>query len=633
MHWILRYLVSGAQVIGGSQSHLEPKRTQPIRSVSQVQDAVSSFDSDGCQTQRLSTICGPARGLLTCPNTSGPPSLPEVCLQQPPLSIPRDAFRVIISTQDLHQTGGGSGSGGQDSRNPLNVLPRRYHRHVAFPGSSKEGHGVGVGDIPGPRFFHQPSKEPYVPNDPSPTFRSDNRFTTGPGLFVPDSYSGPQSDGQTGTGPEESTSTPLITTAREDGVLHIHRAVGSQACPPPAVATTSLPETGPQHLQFSDCLASSGSPISSVVEVSRTSEGVSVSRTQPTGPDIRRKSSGLGCSLTGRGGARSVVSGGAGEQHQLAGIEGCSSRITPLPSRPRGTTCAGPNGQHHHQGTHKSGGGHTLQGLDGGVRETVSLGGAPHSISGGRPHFGTVQRDGRLAQQGAHRPCGVEPEPYRLRAADTQVRPTSGRHVCNSPERPTTPLLLTLSKRTIRGQRRATLPVAHRTSLCLSPNSFNPSLNSETDPRRCRAVADSPAVASETLVCGSTGTLHRPALDVAGPDGLAKPGGRRPPRSAVAPINRLAFERLQLQKDRLSVGVISVIQSARRPSTTRIYEASWRAFTTWCLGHHVDPTAPDIPDVLDFLHDGLSKGLAPATLRRQVAALSTVIVCERHRTL
>lgn len=103
--------------------------------------------------------------------------------------------------------------------------------------------------------------------------------------------------------------------------------------------------------------------------------------------------------------------------------------------------------------------------------------------------------------------------------------------------------------------------------------------------------------------------------------------------STVASIDRLALERLELQKDRLSTDIIKVIQSARRPSTTRIYEASWRAFSTWCLSHHVDPTSADIPDVLNFLHDGLPKGLAPAMLRCQVAALSTVLTCERHRTL
>lgn len=97
----------------------------------------------------------------------------------------------------------------------------------------------------------------------------------------------------------------------------------------------------------------------------------------------------------------------------------------------------------------------------------------------------------------------------------------------------------------------------------------------------------------------------------------------------MAQVDRLALER----KDRISVKAIEVIQSSRRPSMTRIYQASWKAFSTWCVAHHVDPTSADIPDVLDFLLEGLSRGLAANTFCRQVAALATVLTCEPHCTL
>lgn len=93
----------------------------------------------------------------------------------------------------------------------------------------------------------------------------------------------------------------------------------------------------------------------------------------------------------------------------------------------------------------------------------------------------------------------------------------------------------------------------------------------------------------------------------------------------MATPNRVALERILLRKSAVPGKVIHTIQAARRPSTTRIYEASWRAFCSWCRLHHVDSTSASITDILIFLQDGFDKGLAPATLRRQVAALSTVL--------
>lgn len=66
---------------------------------------------------------------------------------------------------------------------------------------------------------------------------------------------------------------------------------------------------------------------------------------------------------------------------------------------------------------------------------------------------------------------------------------------------------------------------------------------------------------------------------------------------------------------------------------SRIYEASWKAFCAWCTEHQVDPSSADVPVVLEFLQAGLKKGLAPSTLRRQTAALSTVLSCAPYPSL
>lgn len=111
------------------------------------------------------------------------------------------------------------------------------------------------------------------------------------------------------------------------------------------------------------------------------------------------------------------------------------------------------------------------------------------------------------------------------------------------------------------------------------------------------------------------------------------PGGHLSSRASVAPVGRLVFERVILKKNRLSDKVIGIIQASRRPSTTWIYEATWRAFRVWYAEYHVDPTSAVIQDILDYLQAGFEKGLATTTLRRQTSALSTVISCPPYQSL
>lgn len=75
------------------------------------------------------------------------------------------------------------------------------------------------------------------------------------------------------------------------------------------------------------------------------------------------------------------------------------------------------------------------------------------------------------------------------------------------------------------------------------------------------------------------------------------------------------------------------MQAARRPSTTRIYEATWRKFAAWCATRHLEPTSASVAEVVDFLQAGLDLGLSPNTLRRQVAALGSVLPFEKWGSL
>lgn len=70
--------------------------------------------------------------------------------------------------------------------------------------------------------------------------------------------------------------------------------------------------------------------------------------------------------------------------------------------------------------------------------------------------------------------------------------------------------------------------------------------------------------------------------------------------------------------------------ASRCPATIRIYGYTWRIFSTWCTARDMDPISSSAEAVLEFLEDGFQKGLQPATLKRQVAALDSIYSLKIH---
>ncbi|XP_026550410.1 uncharacterized protein LOC113432497, partial [Notechis scutatus] len=143
-----------------------------------------------------------------------------------------------------------------------------------------------------------------------------------------------------------------------------------------------------------------------------------------------------------------------------------------------------------------------------------------------------------------------------------------------------------------------------------------------------REGGDSPGgtvLAQETVVRGPSRPVGGPSMEDSTRQNLPVPRPSPPPRSTVASVSRLEVEREKLKAEGLSAQVITTIMAARRPSTTRIYNATWNSFSKWCRQSSINPLSPSVAQVLASLQDGLDKGLSPNTLRRQVSALSTMV--------
>lgn len=89
----------------------------------------------------------------------------------------------------------------------------------------------------------------------------------------------------------------------------------------------------------------------------------------------------------------------------------------------------------------------------------------------------------------------------------------------------------------------------------------------------------------------------------------------------------MEIERCLLTEAKVPARVISTIQASQRASTNCIYNATWASFVSWCQRSSVPPLSASIVHVLRFLQEGFDLGLAPNTLRRQMAAISSVLNC------
>ncbi|XP_048356614.1 myoD family inhibitor domain-containing protein isoform X1 [Sphaerodactylus townsendi] len=167
--------------------------------------------------------------------------------------------------------------------------------------------------------------------------------------------------------------------------------------------------------------------------------------------------------------------------------------------------------------------------------------------------------------------------------------------------------------------------MASRNSLCLSSLSHDPQTLTEDQGGTSRCYSCGTLVAQTSMVHQHlTDVSTQTPMSPTSPR-LAQSGSHFSPGSKEVELDRLEIERRQLVSRGYSTAILNTILASRRPSTKRIYNTTWKAFVRWCWQKKVPPTEPKISDILAFLQEGLEIGLRANTLRRKVAALTSVL--------
>ncbi|XP_070592839.1 uncharacterized protein [Erythrolamprus reginae] len=341
-----------------------------------------------------------------------------------------------------------------------------------------------------------------------------------------------------------------------------------------------------------------------------------------------RQSVGMGSSLRPAAGSGPLGRKPVFLPHQLAGVT--HSFPGPQELQPPDCRTGRPHQdrQYGHQGTYQPSRGHQVQDSDARGQEDRPLGRETLVLSPIGTHIGDRQHTGGCPQPGNSKANGVEIRSESFSANLNEVRQTINRSVCFPSQHPTSPLLLPLPVPGGGELRCPPLSLAQGTTVRFSSITYPSPSHPQDIGGASGGNIDSSLMAQATLVCGLKNVVGGGAMANTSEPSTALPGVPPTPGPRQVPLDRLAFERSVLRSQDFDNDVIDYIHKARKPSTERIYSSTWKTFSSWCESQGLSPIRIPLSKVLKFLKHGLDKGLSPNTIKRQTAALSSIIACD-----
>ncbi|XP_070591654.1 uncharacterized protein [Erythrolamprus reginae] len=618
--------VPRTQIIRGLQAHLEPQTSEPIRCLPKVQDGLPPFHPGRHSAWGLPYFGRSEGGLSTRPYTSVASSISSILPAQRALPIQGNAIRPFIGPAHLHEALGCADGKATIPVHPDPCIFGRYSPSVRRPENSASGVADHVDLTTTPWLHGQCAEESFGAGDQAHPSGCSGGHSFQQGVSLHRETTQRVRTGEQASTAPESPIVPTVQSAGDTGVVRGHCSLGPLPLPHASVDPTPLPAAAPKPYTPADLRGAGATILSEMVEVLGAASGLplrtpviyhSYHRCQP--PEMGRP-----CQLPGD--TRVLDTPGPTTcQYQFPGLTGCPFGTPGLFTPAGGTSCSRPHGQCGHQGTFKSPGRDAVTQTHDRNCPAFRLGGNSPCLSTCGAHSGRGQPAGGLAQPSGTGSGGVETRSPSFSRNCPSLWGTSGGSVCHIPKHPAPKVLLPVCITGSRGSQCTSPPVAKDTTLCLSPPSASPKGDREGSRGEGRHNVVGTALAATALVRGPHGALCLPTVEDSGRPDFPQPRVCAPSGPTMAPSNRLALEGNSLRNCQLPDNVITTIQAARRPSTTRIYQATWAAFTSFCSTRHLQPQDSSVLSVLEFLQTGLDKGLAPNTLRRHVAALATII--------
>ncbi|XP_039214584.1 uncharacterized protein LOC120315006 [Crotalus tigris] len=622
---ILLNPVCSPKVFGGMEGNPRSQGIESSPSLQTVQNANTALHPNQYQAGRFINIHRSEGGIPPHPYSPSSSQVLKILLSQPPFSVQSPSFQPLFSLQGLYQNPGSVGGSLAAGPSQGPVLLGRYPDPVPVSLSRPFGLDSHYTDSSGPRLPDQLQKEPDESIYPSASPGSSNRHGIVSCVPVRGETQEHQGLGSQGTQGQNRGISHAFSAPGQTDLMYSNRAVGSATYPGASVVSSPIPKTAYQYVQQTGL----GSPSSTVfpwlVDFISCQQRDLVQTTQPPSGDHGRQSLWLGGSPPIPDSSGLVVASRSQTQHKLVGAQRDLSSSSKLPHRSQGPAFTDSNRQRGCKGPRESAGGHTVEIPHDRSPSIGHLGREIPALHQSRTHFGGGKSTGRFPQQVDNRSFGMDASSRYLQGDISQIRQSDHGPVCLPGERSVSQIPFPVPFSGSKGNGRASQQVATKPIVCLPPIASTSSSNQEAPGGTSGGDLHCPLLAQETMVRGSGESFIFSFMEDSRQPNKADTGRSTTSRSPMASTDRLALERCTLTRESYSVEVIAMIQAARRPATNRLYDHTWKHFCQWCDKKHVSLSQVTIPRVLEYLMEGINKGLAPNTLCRRLAALSSIL--------
>uniref|UniRef100_A0A803JVB7 Tyr recombinase domain-containing protein n=1 Tax=Xenopus tropicalis TaxID=8364 RepID=A0A803JVB7_XENTR len=593
--------------------------------LSAIQDGVGTFGNSSNGTRGIFDIPGHERRVPSCSNIPASSSVSSVRIPRSAFSVYCLTLRAFISTSNIHKNNGYNGSPPPSPRSVYHSILGRPIGQGSITASSREGSGKDHADSAGFRVDNQQTKivPCPIPEDAFSgiSFRHPSGKGSSPGREGTQTY-------LIGTGPTDNSkaiNSPLHESAGNDGILNGSCSISAVSYQTPTTEHNigmeeirmPFPQNKSQYL---------GKEILAVVDSTNTSVSRTVNRgTSMEGDNDRCQSVGLGSNIPDTDRPGPMVRVGKKTPNKYIGDQGnlpsgnslggsvdrprrsnpvgqrygCS--VSKQTRRDKEPCCCKRDKQDILLGRDKSkpdlSGPHTRSGKLGG--------GLSKSASCGSDRVGTEQRGLRIhhGQMGSTRsgPHGVPSQP-KDRQIHSKDKGSSGRgNGCHDSE------------------------MGMLTSVRIPSNSDVATYSKENKAREGYVHCHSTILAKEVVVYTSDESFSGSTNKVTTKKRSTTPGTDSTSQSRNVQFDGMEIEKLIWTRKGFSSEVAQTMIKARKKVSSKAYHRIWKLFMEWCFDRRIPYQGARVPMVLQFLQDGLQKGLSLGTLKVQVSALSILL--------
>eukprot|EP00079_Xenopus_tropicalis_P032144 XP_017945915.1 PREDICTED: uncharacterized protein LOC101734340 [Xenopus tropicalis] len=163
------------------------------------------------------------------------------------------------------------------------------------------------------------------------------------------------------------------------------------------------------------------------------------------------------------------------------------------------------------------------------------------------------------------------------------------------------------------------------TSVCIPSDSDVATYSKKNKARRGYVHCHRTILAKEILVYNPDEPLSGSTNKIATKNRSSTPGSYSTSQSRNVQFDGMEIEKLIWTRKGFSSEVAQTMIKARKKVSSKAYHRIWKLFMEWCFDRNLSYQGARVPMVLQFLQDGLKKGLSLGTLKVQVSALSILL--------